>query len=632
VGLLTLVTFVSAPAAAQPSFTPLGDLEGGYVRSFASSVSADGLVVVGRSDSANGTEAFRWEDGTMVGLGDLEGGSFSSVASGVSADGSAVVGWSTSAIGREAFRWTDGTMVGLNPEGYGYTSTAMGVSADASVVAGYGYSPNGYVGFRWTDGTMVGLGYLEGGAGGSCFALGVSADGSAVVGWSTSANGGEAFRWTEGTMVGLGDLDGGIFKSVAIGVSADGSVVVGYGTRDAYEEAFRWTDGTMVGLGHIDGGSGRADGVSADGSVVVGRSGNVAFRWTEADGMQSVQDLLEAQNVYLPPGWRLEHAYGVSADGTRIVGDGVNPYGNYEAWLATLPLPTNEPPTANAGDDRGIRAGETVVLDGTNSFDDNTPSVALGYAWTLVAPVGTTAVLTGANTATPSLATDPAFQGEYEVSLVVTDEEGLTSGADEVLVSTDNLPPTANIAANQLVILGESATLNGSASTDPDNDPLSYQWSVAPGSDTQLSAPDASITNFTPDAVGSYTVTLEVSDPLGPGTPANVGITVVTPEDGAQVIIAETSSVVDSLSATRVTTKGNQNALGKFSSQAVVAIQEGDLEKARDKLQKIIERTDGCILRGSPDGNGPGRDWITDCADQAEVYEALQAALALIAP
>jgi hypothetical protein len=125
---------------------------------------------------------------------------------------------------------------------------------------------------------------------------------------------------------------------------------------------------------------------------------------------------------------------------------------------------------------------------------------------------------------------------------------------------------------------------------------------------------------------------LEVSDPLGPGTPADVGITVVTPEDGAQVIITETSSVVDSLSATRVTTKGNQNALGNFLSQAVVAIQEGDLEKARDKLQKTIERTDGCTLRGSPDGNGPGRDWITDCAAQAEVYEALQVALALIAP
>ncbi len=50
----------------------LGDLEGGYFWSTALRVSADGLVVVGASDSANATpdvwpfpwpaEAFRWAD------------------------------------------------------------------------------------------------------------------------------------------------------------------------------------------------------------------------------------------------------------------------------------------------------------------------------------------------------------------------------------------------------------------------------------------------------------------------------------------------------------------------------------------------------------------------------------------
>ncbi len=93
----------------------LGDLPGGDSYSDASDVSADGSVIVGRSNSVNGGEAFRWtESGGMVGLGDLPGGDSYSDASGVSADGSVIVGRSNSVNGYEAFRWTQETgMVSL---------------------------------------------------------------------------------------------------------------------------------------------------------------------------------------------------------------------------------------------------------------------------------------------------------------------------------------------------------------------------------------------------------------------------------------------------------------------------------------------------------------------------------------
>ena len=42
-----------------------------------------------------------------------------------------------------------------------------------------------------------------------------------------------------------------------------------------------------------------------------------------------------------------------------------------------------------------------------------------------------------------------------------------------------------------------------------------------------------------------------------------------------------------------------------------------------DKIDKSIERADGCVLRGGPDGNGPGRDWITDCDEQALLFTCL---------
>ena len=80
--LALLAALLLAPGLAraqEPSFSGLGDLSGGSsFTSFARGVSADGTVVVGRSISVNGFEAFRWTqtDG-MVGLGDLPSGGFS---------------------------------------------------------------------------------------------------------------------------------------------------------------------------------------------------------------------------------------------------------------------------------------------------------------------------------------------------------------------------------------------------------------------------------------------------------------------------------------------------------------------------------------------------------------------------
>lgn len=351
----------SGPLHAAATFTPLGDLPGGSYYSAATYVSADGSVVVGESNSTSGFEAFRWTSGSgIVGLGDLPGGPFQSESIDVSGDGSVVVGIGNSASGAEAFRWTvEGGMVGLGdlPGGI-FDSQALGVSADGSVVVGIGTAALGLEAFRWTaSGGMVGLGDLPGGPFTSG-AFGISDDGAVVVGsgnavlTDTAVVTAEAFRWTaDGGMVGLGDLPGGIFLSLPEGVSADGSVVVGYGNGDfgtEGAEAFRWTSGDgMVGLGDLPGGgfSSAALDVSADGSVVVGSGiterGREAFVWTAHDGMQNLRDLLSKDGAEGLTGWTLRQARGVSADGRTIVGFGINPRGQVEAWTATIPEPSS---------------------------------------------------------------------------------------------------------------------------------------------------------------------------------------------------------------------------------------------------------------------------------------------------
>ena len=193
---------------------------------------------------------------------------------------------------------------------------------------------------------MVGLGDLPGGNLYSN-AWSVSADGLTVVGNSGSAySNHEAFRWTNADgMVPLGDLPGGSFVSRAAGVSDDGYVIVGYSNSISGDEAFRWTESEgMQGLGDLPGGDfySIAWDVSADGKIVVGESVSEsslkeAFIWDMDSGMVNLNDLLINEYDIDLTGWILHESKGISADGLTIVGKGTNPYGNYEAWIATIP-------------------------------------------------------------------------------------------------------------------------------------------------------------------------------------------------------------------------------------------------------------------------------------------------------
>jgi len=340
-------TVPSTPVHAQ-SFSGLGFLPGGD-SSTPQGVNADGTVVVGLGNATGiGQEAFRWtRAGGMAGLGFLTGGS-NSTASGVNADGTVVVGSGGSGQSSEAFRWTQaGGMVGLGFLTGGNFSGASGVNADGTVVVGAA----GGEAFRWTQaGGMVGLGFRPGGT--FSGASGVNADGTVVIGAADIPGipdilgpPVEPFRWTQaGGLAGLGCLFG--IRCRASGVNADGTVVVGFAGGGAARfplEAFRWTQaGGMVGLGFLPrGGQSEAFGVNADGTVVVGDAQDeasfsfVAIRWTQTDGIQSVQELLTAKGVDTT-GWTLRSAQGVSADGQVIVGVGRDPNGRTQGWIANL--------------------------------------------------------------------------------------------------------------------------------------------------------------------------------------------------------------------------------------------------------------------------------------------------------
>ena len=185
----------------------------------------------------------------------------------------------------------------------------------------------------------------------------------------------------------------------------------------------------------------------------------------------------------------------------------------------------NVAPVANAGPDLGnISFGTIVTLSGSASTDaDRDP---LTYNWTLLSkPPGSGAVLTGANTVSPSFTVDRA--GDYVVRLTVNDGT-VSSASDSVIVSSGNVAPVADAGPDQGgKAPGALITLNGSASSDANGDPLTYSWSLSKpaGSAAVLLNPTSVSPTFILDLPGDYVVELIVNDGTVNSTPDSVIIT-----------------------------------------------------------------------------------------------------------
>ncbi|MGR8951024.1 MAG: PKD domain-containing protein, partial [Gammaproteobacteria bacterium] len=169
-----------------------------------------------------------------------------------------------------------------------------------------------------------------------------------------------------------------------------------------------------------------------------------------------------------------------------------------------------------------VNAGILIVMDGTGSSDpDNGPS-PLTYEWTQIS--GPTVSLTGATTAQPSFT--PTIAGTYIFSLIVNDSLA-SSPADTVTISV-NARPMANAGFDQAVNAGSLVTLNGTASSDPDNgpSPLTYEWTQISGPTVSLTGATTAQPSFTPTIAGTYIFSLIVNDDLATSTADVVTISV----------------------------------------------------------------------------------------------------------
>jgi len=175
----------------------------------------------------------------------------------------------------------------------------------------------------------------------------------------------------------------------------------------------------------------------------------------------------------------------------------------------------NTPPVAIAGQDQNVKVGDVVQLDAQLS---HAAEGSLQYSWQLkVQPNNSNIAINDAKKVNAYFITNK--KGNYQVELTVTDINQHTA-IDEITVtvaiSDENSPPIARITADrQVANTGQIINLNAGTSSDADNDPLVYAWTVLEqpnGSNVEISAELATEIEFTADLEGNYRIGLQVSD------------------------------------------------------------------------------------------------------------------------
>lgn len=206
-----------------------------------------------------------------------------------------------------------------------------------------------------------------------------------------------------------------------------------------------------------------------------------------------------------------------------VVADGEN---TSSADIVVISVTTTDnAPVADCGGDKTGKAGESVNLDGSASFDPDGDE--LEYTWSVAsAPscsdITSTSIYDRAEAVASVI---PDCDGIYVVSLVVSDGEAWSEPSlCSIDVASENRLPTADAGDSESLAPcnGDEIELDGYGSYDLDGDDLTYQWSLVSAPSDSAASDDNFNDSTSPEAIfslpddpivtGDYTFQLQVYD------------------------------------------------------------------------------------------------------------------------
>lgn len=283
----------------------------------------------------------------------------------------------------------------------------------------------------------------------------------------------------------------------------------------------------------------------------------------------------------------------------------------------------NQPPLADAGLTMSVPEGAAVALSGLGSDPDVNDIPTLRFAWTQTG--GPAVTLTGADTLTPAFTApivtaggDPLAKQTLKFKLTVTDssDEFATDEVEVVVANVDHAP-IAN--AGGVIVSGEATavTLNGSFSSDPDGDPLTYAWIQTEGPSVALSDTTSATPSFTTPFVTASGETLKfkltVTDAFG-GKSCDIATVSVVSTNEPPTVTAATASVgtlwppdhrMVPISIAGVADPNNNATItitGVTQDEPTNGLGDGDTA-----IDAIINPDGTVLLRSERSGKGDGR-------------------------
>lgn len=237
-------------------------------------------------------------------------------------------------------------------------------------------------------------------------------------------------------------------------------------------------------------------GIDLDGSVI-------SYTWTRLTG-PNVPGFVNASSSTVTVNGLIQGQYTFRL----TVTDNSGSIGTDDVKLTVNAAPVDNPPTADAGQDKSITLPTNfITLNGSGS-DAEGP---VTYSWTKL--TGPPASL--ANQNTPNLDITSLTAGSYTFQLTVTDN-ALKTKTDVVAVTVQpaivNQSPVANAGSDVFISLPiTTATLSGSG-LDNDGSIASYQWIQTTGTTVALTGQNTQTLQVSGLTTGTFTFQLTVTD------------------------------------------------------------------------------------------------------------------------
>lgn len=183
--------------------------------------------------------------------------------------------------------------------------------------------------------------------------------------------------------------------------------------------------------------------------------------------------------------------------------------------------------------------GGNITVTGTVNFSDEDGNVS-SYILTISDSDGNvvdtlTDTISGAEGVTSgvlnlTVTVSTTTADNYSLSIYLTDstwaQSNTLTGTFIVFI------PLSDAGSDQAVLIGSLATLDGSASSDPEGAALTYRWSFKSfpaGSSAALTNSTVVGPSFTADLPGTYVISLVVNNGMNDSPPDTVNVTAITP-------------------------------------------------------------------------------------------------------